>query len=41
VTRRRRIARILERFARLCFARELPDLDALDAYIDRAAHREP
>jgi hypothetical protein len=37
---RPRLHRILERFARLCFARELPDLDALDAYLDRAAGQD-
>jgi hypothetical protein len=34
---RPRLRRTLERFARLCFARELPDLDALDAHIERTA----
>jgi hypothetical protein len=38
---RPRLHRILDRFARLCFARELPDLDALDAYIDRTARIDP
>jgi hypothetical protein len=37
---RPRLHRILERFARLCFARELPDLDALDAHIDRTAGQD-
>jgi hypothetical protein len=41
MTLRPRLHRILERFGRLCFARELSDLDALDAYIERAAHRDP
>jgi hypothetical protein len=41
MTLRPRLHRILERFARLCFGRELPDLDALDAYLDRTAHRDP
>jgi hypothetical protein len=38
---RPRLRRILDRFALLCFARELPDLDALDAYLDRTAHLDP
>jgi hypothetical protein len=38
---RPRLHRILERFALLCFARELPDLDALDAYIDHMAGQDP
>jgi hypothetical protein len=38
---RPRLHRFLDRFARLCFARELPDLDALDAYLDRTARIDP
>jgi hypothetical protein len=38
---RPRLRRILERFGRLCFGRELPDLDALDAYLDRMAGIDP
>jgi hypothetical protein len=37
---RPRLHRILERFARLCFARELPDLDALDAYLEQMARQD-
>ncbi len=38
MTRRRRIARLLDRFSRLCFHRAVPvDFDELDAYIDRIA----
>jgi hypothetical protein len=35
--RRRRIARVLDRLARVCFQRPPVDVDALDAYIDRMA----
>jgi hypothetical protein len=41
MTLRPRLHRILERFGRLCFARELSDLDALDAYIDHMAGIDP
>jgi hypothetical protein len=37
---RPRLHRVLERFARLCFARELPDLDALNAYLERTAGQD-